>query len=93
MSQYQILTILIICFSIILIASIIKFIYWLNAKRKGSSPSPFLFYYFKWYSVYALWDTVDDTKRQFMKVSNTTNRFIWFGAIVGAVFLYILLQQ
>lgn len=89
MSQDQIITILMICIAIILIASGIKLTAWLRAKKNGSTLRFFFSYYFKWFDMYALWDSTDELKKQFMKVNNNTNLVIWIVTAIGSTILYI----
>lgn len=90
MSKEQLLMILCIAVAIILLTSLIKLRYWYTAKRNGANPKNFLGYFFKWHSIYALWDTANDARRAFLKVNNTTNIIIWVSAAIAAIAAYCL---
>lgn len=92
MSKNHLYAIIGICIFIVLISSIIKLRYWIVAKKNGASPQLLLLQYFRWYSAYALWDTMNDAERTFMKVNNFTNRFIWISLILGAMAGYLIMQ-
>lgn len=88
MSKEQLLMILYIAVAIILLTSLIKLRYWYIAKTNGANPKNFLGYFFKWHSVYALWDTANDARRAFLKVNNTTNIIIWICTAIAMIVMY-----
>lgn len=90
MSKEQLLMVCYIAIAIIILTSLVKFRHWRIAKKRGGNPKLFLGYFFKWYSVYALWDTANDARRDFMKVNNTTNSIIWTCATIAAIISYFL---
>ena len=89
MTYRELLILRICCIIIFIIASIIKLIHWFAAKKESSQISNFITYYFRWYSVYALYDNDFSDLRDFMKLNNNTNKFIWMAGIVFAVSFFL----
>lgn len=90
MSKEQVLVLLCVFLAITLFTSLVKFRHWYVAKQNGANPKNFLGYFFKWYSVYALWDTANDARRKFMKINNTTNIIIWISIAIAAITAYFI---
>jgi hypothetical protein len=82
MTHSQFLFLKILSISIILLASIRKYIFWKKAKNEFVELKPFLIHFFVWYSVYAIYDSGNFGLGGFMEVSNKTNVFIWLSILL-----------
>ncbi len=82
MTPKQILILRIVCLILLVICSIVKFVYWYKAKKDNNHTKMFIVYYFRWFGIYALYDNDYADVRDFMKVSNATNRIIWPALII-----------
>jgi hypothetical protein len=77
MNPKELLILRVSCAILIAFASLIKFVYWKVARNTNPKTKKFFSYYFRWYSMYTLYDTDYADIRDFLKTNNATNRVMW----------------
>lgn len=82
MTPKELLIVRICCAILFAFASLVKLVFWRNARITNPNTKSLLYYYFKWHNMYSLYDTDFADIRDFLKTNNFTNRVIWISIIL-----------
>ncbi len=89
MTPKELLILRVCCAILFAFASLIKFVYWRNARNINPKTKGFFGFYFKWYSMYTLYDTDYADIREFLKINNFTNRVIWISSLLYIISFFL----